>query len=166
MDPEIKKIEAGIIDFLVNTPLFMGEKLIFSTLKAYFITRETLTQKDLREITGYSSGAISQELQKLLERGLIEITNVSTTGKKTYSMKSILKSLLNFYLSQFEDISKWNKTIDAIKLDLDENKDELIELNGYDTIYRWITLFQSALPLTTMVFTLMEEEIKTLEKKD
>jgi DNA-binding transcriptional regulator GbsR (MarR family) len=90
-DSEIKKIEDEFIDFIVSSPLFIGEKLIFSTIKAYFMTRENLTQEELKELSGFSSGAISQELKKLLKRGLIEISNISNTGKMTseFLLKSI-----------------------------------------------------------------------------
>ena len=104
LDPDLQKIEDEVIEFLMTSPLFMGEKPIFLTIKSYFITRESLTQKELKKLTGYSSGAISQELNRLVEKGMIEVSKISSSGEKTYQMKSIVISFLNYYLNYFKEI--------------------------------------------------------------
>jgi len=162
-DEEMIKIEDEIIQFLIDFPLFIGQKSIFLTIQAYFITRGNLTQSELKELTGLSSGAISQELRKLIDFGLIEITKTTSTGKKIYSMKSVTSALLTMYVESLKDASKWEKELQEIKLKLEENKEELKLLNGYDIIYRWVNLFLQAMPLTKLIINLMEEEKAALE---
>jgi len=87
-DSEISEIEKDIFKFLMSYSLFIGQKTTFTTIKIYFITRESLTQEKLQELTGFSRGTISQELKKLISLDLIEKTSVSNTGEITYIMKN------------------------------------------------------------------------------
>lgn len=157
-DPEIKKIEEDVIQFLVNLPLFMGEKPIYSIIKAYFITREELTQSALKELTGFSSGAISQELNKLIKKDLIKITKTSSKGRKVYSMKSVVSAFITLYTNTFKDIPKWEKELQGIKSELEKHREELKDLNGYNSIYKWVNIFLRTMPLTQLVTNLLKEE--------
>ncbi|MHA1671724.1 MAG: hypothetical protein ACTSV5_14290 [Promethearchaeota archaeon] len=57
---------------------------LFIFNKIYFITRKSLTQVKIQELTGYSRGTTSQELKQLISMGLIEKSSVSPTGEITY----------------------------------------------------------------------------------
>ena len=72
-DPEIKKIENEIIKTLLNYTIFSVRGEITSTILFYFITRKNLTQFELQNLTGFSAGKISQELNEFLEFNLIKI---------------------------------------------------------------------------------------------
>jgi DNA-binding transcriptional regulator GbsR (MarR family) len=162
-DPEIKKIEDKIIQFLIKSPLFIGQKPTFSTIQAYFITRKDLNQKALKKLTGFSSGAISQELKELVNIRLIEKATKSSSGEISYSMKSVELAFLISYINSMKESTKWEDIYQKIKLELEGEREELKGLNGYDIIYQWINNFLNLMAFSKIVLKILEEEEKLLE---
>ena len=114
-DKEIRAIEKDIFKFLMSYSLYIGQKTTLTTIKIYFITRKSLTQEKLFELTGFSRGTISQELKKLISMNLIEKTSISTTGEITYSMKDPIIAFIHSFSDLTKDISRFAKNINAIK---------------------------------------------------
>ena len=163
-DPEIKKIENDVLEFLLINPLFSLQKSMVSTIKAYFITRESLTQELINKLTGFSRGKISQELKKLLDTGFIEKLNVSSKGEITYTMKSVSRTFVkNFFNSQKEIFDFFNE-INELKKEMDSEKEEIGRLHGYNDVYDVLLLFTSSLPLVEKVVRELEKELANLEK--
>ena len=54
--------EQEIIDFILNSVLFVIEEMKYQPIIAYLITRKELTQTELQNLTGLSSGLISEGL--------------------------------------------------------------------------------------------------------
>ena len=79
-DPDVYIIEDEIITHFLNSPMFTGRDPLFVRLLVLFITRKHLTQATLQRITGMSAGKISQEVNHLLDMGLIEIEKTSKKG--------------------------------------------------------------------------------------
>ena len=88
------EIEWEIVDFLVQSPLFVGQSEYMPVIKSYFITRRDLTQKDIKELTGYSTGVISQALNELVKMGFVEKYNELT--KAGIKGDILFDSLLEF----------------------------------------------------------------------
>ncbi len=162
-DPEIKRIEGEIVDFLLSYPLFAFQKSIISTIKAYFITRKYLTQDMIYRLTGFSRGKISQELKNLVEMGFIEKIKISSKGEITYSMKSATRAFLINFLNAQKEIYEFYNEIDELKTEMDAEKSELESLYGYNDLYEVISLFTASLPLTTEVIKILEKELADLE---
>jgi len=157
-DDDIIAIEKDIFKFLMSYSLFIGQKTTFTTIKIYFITRKSLTQEKLQELTGFSRGTISQELKKLISMALIEKTNVSNTGEITYLMKNPIIAFVHSFSALTSDISKFANKIDAIKDDIEKEKDLIENLHGFDKIYQLVNVLANSIPFSL-------ELIKTLEKK-
>jgi predicted transcriptional regulator len=158
-DPEIKNFEKQIIEFLTTTPIFLGQKSKTLTIKAYFITRKILSQKKLKELTGFSSGTISQELKGLINKGIIEKTKISSTGEITYVMKSVEKAILNSDIDKVrEEINLMEEDLHVFKSELENDKEELKSVKGFNKIYQLIDLFVYSVSFYKFIEKLFEDE--------
>jgi len=157
-DNDIIAIEKDIFKFLMSYSLFIGQKTTFTTIKIYFITRKSLTQEKLQELTGFSRGTISQELKKLISMALIEKTNVSNTGEITYLMKNPIIAFVHSFSNLMDDISKFAYKIDAIKDDIEKEKDLIEDLHGFDKIYQLVNVLANSIPFSL-------ELVKTIQKE-
>ena len=144
---EIKVIEDDVIDFFTYTPMFFGKTELFSKTFAYFITRKTLTQKKIRELTGLSAGKVSQEISTLLNYGIIEILKKSNTGQITYQMKSVISAFLKISSNILSEYMKWKYKIERLKSELEEQREELKMFNGYQEILKFANYFTEVLPI-------------------
>jgi hypothetical protein len=131
-DPEIKKIESEIIENLLNYTIFSVRGEITSTILFYFITRKHLTQVKLQSLTGFSAGKISQELNDMLEFKLIKISKKSKPW--VYSMDSVVAETFSRAINLLKSNLKWESKFLEMKNELEENKEELKNLNGYNQI--------------------------------
>ncbi len=158
-DDEIRAIEKNIFKFLMSYSLFIGQKTTFTTIKIYFITRKSLTQEKLQELTGFSRGTISQELKKLISLDLIEKTSVSNTGEITYSMKNPIIAFVHSFRNLTNDISKFANKINAIKDDIEKVKDLIKDLHGFDKIYQLVNVLGNSIPFSLELIKSIKKEL-------
>jgi DNA-binding transcriptional regulator GbsR (MarR family) len=135
-DPEIKMIETGIIENLLNYTVFSVRGKITSKILFYFITRKDLTQSDLKQLTGFSAGKISQELNNFLEFNLIKISKKSKPW--VYTMESVVAETFSRAINLLKANIKWEKKFIEIKKELEDNRESLQNLNGYDEVKDFI----------------------------
>ncbi len=131
-DPEIKKIESEIIENLLNYTIFSVRGKITSTILFYFITRKHLTQSKLQNLTGFSAGKISQELNDFLEFNLIKIFKKSKPW--VYSMESVLVETFSRAINLLRSNLKWEVKFLEMKKEMEVNEEELKKFNGYDKV--------------------------------
>ncbi|WP_371804557.1 hypothetical protein [Candidatus Lokiarchaeum ossiferum] len=118
---EIDSIEHAFIDILSTTFLLGLYSEYYSKILGYFITRKTLTQRKLRQLTGFSLGTISEGLNLLLQLNFITIESTGKKGKISYSMNSIEDAFfkkIGQYLSQIDQLH-------PILLNIQENLNEM-----------------------------------------
>jgi DNA-binding transcriptional regulator GbsR (MarR family) len=135
-DPEIYSIEDEILNQLAASTMFASRDPMFIRILGYFITRKYLTQSRLKKITGLSVGKISEEVNSLLENGLIEKSSISEKGKITYGAESAGIMLLKFSRSVINRMAKWKDALHYMKRELKDNKSKLENLYGYTRIYK------------------------------
>jgi DNA-binding transcriptional regulator GbsR (MarR family) len=135
-DPDVYVVEDEILYQLATSPMFTSRDPMFIRILGYFITRKYLTQKKLQQITGLSAGKISEEVNLLLENGLIEKSDISPKGKITYGAESAGLILLKLSRSIINRMTKWNDELVKMRSELEENKNYLKTLNGYTRIYK------------------------------
>ncbi len=135
-DPEIKKIESEIFKTLLKYTVFSVRGEIASKILFYFITRKDLTQSELQNLTGFSAGKISQELNNFLEFNLIKISKKSKPW--IYSMESVVAETFSRAISLLKTNIKWEAKFLEMKNDLVINREELQNLNGYNEIKDFI----------------------------
>ncbi len=142
-DPEVYVIEDDIITYFLSSPIFANRDPLFIKILLLFITRKNLTQKTIQDITGMSAGKISEEVNVLLDMELIEISDKSNTGKITYSASSAGMVLLNFTGSILNKLAKWENELRNMKEDLEANRPQLNDLNGYERLYQNVKQFSA-----------------------
>ncbi|MFX1436758.1 MAG: hypothetical protein ACFFAA_06035 [Promethearchaeota archaeon] len=133
-DEKVYLIEDDMLNQLVASPMFSSRDQMFIRILGYFITRKYLTQKRLQRITGLSAGKISEEVNSLLENGLIEKVHVSEKGKITYGAESAGIMLLKFSRSVIHRMAKWDKELQKVRAELEDYRKDLENVNGYDRI--------------------------------
>ncbi|MHA1646108.1 MAG: hypothetical protein ACTSVL_00935 [Promethearchaeota archaeon] len=134
----LKTIEKKIIDYLVNSPLHVFQKESYCQIMGYFITRNKITQKELKNLTNLSTGHISQGLKHLIENDIIESQKIKGIREGFYSMNTITESLLNRYAMALNSGIEWKKKLMEMNSELKERKEELQNLNGYNLIQEFI----------------------------
>ncbi|MFW9820496.1 MAG: MarR family transcriptional regulator [Candidatus Thorarchaeota archaeon] len=144
-DVEIYLIEDDMLNQLAASPMFSSRDQMFIRILGFFMTRKYLTQKTLQRITGLSVGKISEEVNLLLENGLIEKVDVSEKGKITYGAESAGIMLLKFSRAVIYKMTKWDDEILQMKKELEDNQKDLKNLNGYSRIYRIIEFLLTAI---------------------
>ncbi|MFX1363365.1 MAG: hypothetical protein ACFFCE_10125 [Promethearchaeota archaeon] len=133
-DSEVYLIEDDIINELVGSPMFSTRDPMFIKILGYFMTRKYLTQETLKAATGLSVGKISEEVNNLLENELVHKAHTSEKGKITYCADSLI--LIRFVRHIIFKMTKWVKSLEKKKLDLEENKSKLENVNGYTQLYK------------------------------
>ncbi|MFX0041315.1 MAG: MarR family transcriptional regulator [Candidatus Hodarchaeota archaeon] len=163
-DPEIVEIEKEIMNFLIKSKLLVKLKPLLIKILSFFITRKSLTQNDLKELTGLSAGTISQEIQKMLENKIIEITETSESGQINYSMNSVPKGFMNFNKSVINNLLKWENELTRIKYELEKDKKQYKEFKGFKGMYDLINVIQPLMPLYKESLEIINN-LKSQEKK-
>ena len=135
---ELEAIENEIIETLQKYPIFSVRDEISNKILFYFIFRRDLTQSDLQQLTGCSAGKISQELNNFLEFDLIRISKRSKPW--IYSMDSIMVETFSRAINLLKTNIEWESKFLEIKKELDENREELEEFNGYNHVKDFIDL--------------------------
>lgn len=137
-DPVIRNIENEIIENLLNCTIFTVRGEITSRILLYFITRKDLTQYELQDLTGFSAGKISQELNNLLEFNLIKISKKSKPW--VYTMESVVVEMFSRAINLLRANLKWEPKFLEIKREMEESREKLQELNGYNEIKDFIEI--------------------------
>ena len=164
-DDEIETIEKDIFKFLMSYSLFIGQKATFVTIKIYFITRKSLTQEKLQELTGFSRGTISQEIKKLISMDLIEKTGVSNTGEITYTMKNPVIAFIHSFRDLTSDISKFANKINAVKEDIELEKEKIENLHGFDSVYQLVNILANSIPFSLELIKMIAKELANYQEE-
>jgi len=163
-DLEFEEFEVQIIDFFLSLPILLGKQDIFSKTFGYFITRKKLNQNILRNLTGLSAGKVSEEINKLLDEGIIEISTKTKSGQIIYQMKSIITSLLQITFNILIVYQKWKKRLEEIRSELINEKNRLKNLNGYEEISKTTDVYLNLMPVFENIYELVEEIRRKLGK--
>lgn len=163
-DSEVYIIEDEIISTIMNNPLFQARDQFFLKTFGLFITRQYLTQKQIKQATGFSIGKVSEEVNNLLEMGMIEVANTSKYGKITYEASHAGILLLRYIKYIVKKLAKWQIRLTETKEELEERKEELQNFHGYQIIYDKIVLYLQIINKYDNLLDKVEQGIKGLKK--
>ena len=135
---EVEEKEKEIIEYLLKFNLFSARDEITSKILFYFITRKNLSQKAIQDLTGYSAGKISQELNNFLKLDLIKVSKNSKPW--TYSMESVVIETFNRGINLLKKNVEWESKFLEIREELINNSEELEHLNGYNDIKDFVSM--------------------------
>ena len=130
----LKDIEKALINLILSNEIFIIEEIKYHPIIAYLITRKSLTQLELKKLTGLSAGLISEGLNYLKEQDFIGIQKLPGIRQKRYILESIgYFNFLKFY-QRFKNIAHNRYKLEYILDELKSRKDELGEIYGYEII--------------------------------
>ena len=137
----VSKIEKEIVEYLVNSPLYSTRNEITSRILIYIILRKEITQNLLKNLTGYSSGKISQELNNLVESGMILKKKIPGIRKKVYTFESVEQISTARIKNVIAVMVKWQKELDKMKSEMITKQNKLANMNGYYNILKVIDFY-------------------------
>jgi len=158
----IYDLEEKLILLIEKSPLFSFLKSDYIRIMGYFITREKLTQQNLKTLTGYSVGHISQGLNKLLELEIIESYKEKGARQSTYIMKSIGYSLLKRFLGAIRKGNEFKPMLIEINDQMENRKEEWRDLNGYSQIKTFVEERIEMMRYFDFLEEIMENELNKL----
>ena len=142
---QLKEIEKSLVEIITSMGYLKGRSKKMAKIAAYITIRQEVTQKLLREITGYSLGSVSSALQSLEDIGFIKKIENSNSREYIYKYETNYtqpqsKSMLNVlnYFSQLE------RFLTAIEKKLD--KPGFKEKKGYKNIKNFINTMNALFP--------------------
>ena len=146
-DLKIRKIEKEIVDYLIQSPLYSTRNEITSRILIYIILRKEVSQNILQDLTGYSSGKISQELNNLVDSGMIIRKKIPGIRKKMYTFESVEQISSTRVKNIIITMLKWEGELAKMKNELETKRSKLEAMNGYNNILNVIDFYLPAIKL-------------------
>jgi DNA-binding transcriptional regulator GbsR (MarR family) len=164
--PEIRQIEQEIVAFFAEkTPEYTGRHPIVSMVMAYFYIRRSLTQRDLRKLTGFSAGAISKAVRQLVDMNVITREMIPGTHTHIYKMETLPFRSPSYFLQTEKTLEKQQKELKEMKDTLDAQGDEMRDLEGYQKVYVVVTYLLELISSVPRFMALIEEELDKFIKQ-
>jgi len=158
--PEIRQIEQEIVAFFAEkTPEYTGRHPIVSAVMAYFYIRRSLTQQDLRKLTGFSAGAISKAVRQLVDINMIAREMIPGTHTHVYKMETLPFRSPSYLLQTEKTLEKLHKELKEMKDTLDVHSDEMRTFEGYSKVYGVITQLLQLISNVPRFMALIEDEL-------
>jgi DNA-binding HxlR family transcriptional regulator len=144
---DVRKIEKEIVEYLVASPIYSTRNEITTRIILYILLRKEISQNLLKKLTGYSSGKISQELNKLVDSGMIIKKKIPGIRKKLYTFKSIEHISTVRIKNIIFAMVKWEGDLDKIRDEMIRNRNKLESMNGYDNILKILDFYVPAMKI-------------------
>ena len=144
---KIKEYEKTLIKFFVDIGKNKDTPAKVQEILGYLIIHDKLSQSNLKELTGFSTGTISTTLGNLVKLGVVKKERIATSNKYLYSMigdlPKIFETSSDVSIEQFTIISKFinTKITELKKYEGKEGYDKLrtqlnILLSGFDKVMK------------------------------
>lgn len=142
---KLKEIENRIADIITNLSFLKGRQPKISKIIALTYLHRKTTQKQLRELTGYSLGTISNALQSLEKMGIIRKTQDPQTREYNYELEGTIaqpgsRSVTNI----FEYFSQQKQFLKKIKTKLAQQ--HLSNKKGYEELSEFVNKMEDIFP--------------------
>jgi DNA-binding transcriptional regulator GbsR (MarR family) len=128
---KIRDYEKTLIKFFIDIGKNKDTPAKIQEILGYLIIHDKLSQSNLKELTGYSTGTISTTLGSLIELGVVQKERIAGSNKYLYSMigdlQKIFETSSDVSIEQFTIISKY---IEGKLNELEEYKDQ----EGYENL--------------------------------
>ncbi|MHA1489016.1 MAG: hypothetical protein ACTSRI_05105 [Promethearchaeota archaeon] len=122
---KIREYEKRLIECFVEAGRIKGQNPVFSSIIGYLLVHKEVTQAQLKELTGFSKGSISANLNILLNSPAVKKKIIKGTRKYLYSFGgdlSEIASSISMYKTEINEIAI--KFIQAKAHELNKNIDK------------------------------------------
>ena len=121
-DGKVKEYEQILIDFVLDSGRAKSVDPNLQLILGYIGIHKKLTQKQLKDLTGLSTGTISKKLREILALGVVKKEKIPKTNK--YFYVNTPESYGDTADATLEDIKKINKFLKKKIIELDKFKDK------------------------------------------
>jgi len=148
---KVRVYEKRLIEILVDAGKVKGQNAVFGSIIGYLLLHESLTQTQLKELTGFSKGAISQSLKLLSSAPAIKKEPMEGTREYIYGLGVNMADIANNIGSYKSESNKLAiKFFQSQVQELDKYKDK----SGYEILSKRVT----------EMINFFEYNVKVLEK--
>jgi len=114
---KIKQYERVLVDYLIDSGKAKSADPKLQLLLGYLGIHKILTQKQLRELTGYSLGSISKKLKFLIDESVVKKERIENTNENAYLIdERIYESTGNLSFTIFPEMKTYmEKKIEELK---------------------------------------------------
>jgi len=133
---KVRVYEKRLIEILVDAGKIKGQNAVFGSIIGYLLLHRSLTQAQLKELTGFSKGAISQSLKILSSTPAIKKEPIEGTREYLYTFgvnMADIASNIGSYKSESNEIAI--KFLQSKVQELDKYKDK----SGHDILSKRVT---------------------------
>jgi len=148
---KVRVYEKRVIDILVEAGKIKGQNAVFGSIIGYLLLHGSLTQSQLRELTGFSKGAISQTLKILSSTPAIKKEPLEGTREYIYTFGANMADVASNIGSYKSESNELAITFLKRKVqELEKNKDK----SGYEILSKRVM----------QMINFFEYNVKLLEK--
>jgi DNA-binding transcriptional regulator GbsR (MarR family) len=105
---KIKEYEQNIVEFIIDTGKAKSADPKIQLFLAYLAVHRKLTQKQLKELTGFSFGTISKKLRDLISMGILEKKKIPNSNENVYILHpNVYQAVADTSWKEFENISEF-----------------------------------------------------------
>ena len=147
IDVEIifRDIEKKLIKIITEMSYQKGRGSKFSIIAAYAYVRESVTQKILQDLTGFSRGTISTSLAKLVQDKVLQKKYNSESREYIYQIKGTLGSILGSSTANFEGY--FSKILDKLnEVESKLNQEGMKTKQGHKNLQDFIEQMKILMP--------------------
>ena len=152
----------------MNLGYFKGRSRRTSKILAYFYIYNKVTQKGLREATGYSLGTVSNALKELQQLGLVRKSRSPERRECSYeTVAPISQQLAHYPETMNRYFHEWNEFLQQLENELLKN--QIAQKKGVERIRKFINKMRVVIRATadairTLQFTIPESQQKVDDK--
>ena len=134
---KIRDYEKTLIRFFIDIGKNKDTPSKVQEILGYLIIHNKMSQSNLKELTGYSTGTISTTLGNLIELGVVKKERIATSNMYQYSMiGDLLKIFETSSDVSIEQFTLINKFVESKLSELEEFKDK----DGYKNLHTQINV--------------------------
>lgn len=162
-EQKLREVETKLVDIVTSFGYLKGRSSKSAKVTAHMSIRREITQKLLRELTGYSLGTISNTLQSLEKMGMVSKHQDPESREYHYEIDENFAQTGSRSMNNiFEYFSQLKEFLQEIKTEL--GQPHLSDKRGFKNIHQFVTKMDNLFPAIEQV--MLKISILTADVKD
>jgi len=145
LEEKFRAVEHRLAEIIADFGYLKGRPAKTSEVMAHIQIRQEVTQKQLRELTGYSLGTVSAALQELEQWGFVSRHASPNSREYSYSLNGTLPQVLSKSMTGFQEyLSQTSGFLKEVEAKLCNQS--LSEKQGYSSLRRFLDEMNVLIP--------------------
>jgi len=162
----VKEVEDEFLEFLIDWDFLKKTNTPSPLIMGHFITRKTLTQQQIRDLSALSIAKVYKEINKLEKNfGLIQKTRDKKNNQVLYVIENVYLTMVKLLAHGSERIVAWEEKFSLAKENLRKNKKKYENLEGYKDILHWVNFFLKIINFYKGTLLILEDIKEQLVKE-